>query len=379
MVTRLLQGQLFLDRSAQGRGSREKALAYLARAGFSGQLSPEVVVLSRDEGAPVKAAVYTRYGPPDAVQITDIEKPVPKDDEVLIKVCAASVNPADWRLMRGAPHIFRILFGLRTPTITQPGRLGHDVAGQVEAVGRGVTRFKLGDKVFGAGHGVFAEYACASEMKLAMKPDNVTFEQAASVPVAALTALQGLRDKGRVQPGQKVLINGAAGGVGTFAVQIAKSFGAEVTGVCSTKNVDLVRSIGADQVIDYTQEDFTKSGQRYHLILDNVGNHPFLALRGVLHPKGVCVIAGAPKEAAGFFLIRMIAASALSRFVSPNFVMFLARIRAEDLAVMNDLMRTSKVTPIIDKRYSLSETPAALQYLEQGHARGKVIITLNPD
>src|SRR5262249_21369925 len=203
----------------------------------------------------MKAAVYTRYGPPDVVQITDIEKPVPKDNEVLIKVRAASANPADWRLMRGVPYIFRILFRLRKPTITQPGRLGHDVAGQVESVGRSVIQFKPSDDVFGACPGAFAEYACASETKLAIKPDNVTFEQAASVPVAALTALQGLRDKGKIQPGQKVLINGAAGGVGTFAVQIAKSFGADVTAVCSTRNLELVRSIGADRVIDYTQVD----------------------------------------------------------------------------------------------------------------------------
>ena len=196
----------------------------------------------------MKAAVYTKYGPPDVVQIMDLEKPVPKDDEVLIKVRAASVNPADWRLMRGAPRIFRILFRLRKPTTMQPGRLGHDVAGHVEAVGRNVTRFKPRDEVFGACRGALAEYACASETKLATKPDNLTFEQAASVPVGALTALQGLRDKGKIQPGQQVLINGAAGGVGTFAVQIAKSFGAEVTAVCSTRNLELVRSIGADRM-----------------------------------------------------------------------------------------------------------------------------------
>jgi len=323
----------------------------------------------------MKAAVYTRYGPPDVVQITDVEKLVPKDNEVLLKVRAASVNPADWRLMRGVPHIFRILFRLRKPTITQPGRLGHDVAGQVEVVGRNVTQFKPGDEVFGACPGAFAEYACAYEEKLAMKPDNMTFEQAASVPVAALTALQGLRDKGTIQPGQKVLINGAAGGVGTFAVQIAKSFGAEVTGVCSTRNVEMVRSIGADHVIDYMREDFTKSGQCYDLILDNVGNHSLSACRRVLNPKGICVIAGAPKNP-GFFLTRFLTAPALSRCVSQKFVMFIAKVNKEDLTIIRDLMATGKVTPVIDKRYSLSDAPEAIRYLEAGHARGKVVITL---
>ncbi len=235
----------------------------------------------------MKAAVYTRYGPPDVVQITEVEKPVPKEDEVLLQVRAASVNPLDWRLMRGVPPIFRMLFRLRAPSSTQPGRLGRDVAGRVESVGRKVTQFKAGDEVFGVCPGAFAEYASASEAKLAMKPAIVTFEQAASVPVAGLTTLQGLRDKGHIQPGQKVLINGAAGGVGTFAVQIAKSFGAEVTGVCSTRNVDMVRSTGADRVMDYTREDFTKSGQRYDLILDCVGNHSLAACRRALSPKGV--------------------------------------------------------------------------------------------
>ena len=243
----------------------------------------------------MKAAAYASYGPPDVVQIMELEKPVPKDDDVLLKVRAASVNPADWRLMRGVPWIFRVLFRLGTPTRTQPGRLGHDVAGQVEAVGRNVTRFKPGDEVFGACKGALAEYACAPDSALAKKPENVTFEQAASVPVAALTALQGLRDKGQIQPGQKVLINGAAGGVGTFAVQIAKWLGAEVTGVCSTRNIDMVRGIGADRVVDYTREDFTKSGQRYDLILDNVGNHSLSACRCVLHLKAVASLPAHPR------------------------------------------------------------------------------------
>ncbi len=324
----------------------------------------------------MKAAAYASYGPPDVVQIMELEKPVPEDDDVLIKVRAASVNPADWRLMRGAPWVFRVLFRLSKPTRAQPGRLGHDVAGQVEAVGRNVTRFKPGDEVFGACKGALAEYACAPDSALAKKPENVTFEQAASVPVAALTALQGLRDKGQIQRGQKVLINGAAGGVGTFAVQIAKSLGAQVTGVCSTRNVDMVRGIGADRVVDYTREDFTKSGQRYDLILDNVGNHSLSACRRVLHLKGSCVIAGAPKNPTGFLLTHMIAAPVLSRFVSQKFVAFIAKMNKEDLAIMGELTTTGKVKPVIDKRYRLSEAPEGIRYLEEGHARGKVVITL---
>ena len=322
----------------------------------------------------MKAAVYTRYGPPDVVQITDVEKPVPTDNEVLIRVRAASVNPLDWHYMRGTPYFLRVMAGLRKPKVT---RLGVDVAGQVEAVGRNVTQFKPGDEVFGSCRGAFAEYACTSESALAMKPDNVTFEQAASVRVAALTALQGLRDKGQIQPGQKVLINGAAGGVGTFAVQIAKSFGADVTGVCSTRNVDMVRSIGADQVIDYTQEDFTKSGQRYDLILDCVGNHSLSACRRVLNPKGIYIGVGGPSGRWMIGLLaRAIKALVLSRFVSQKLVMFLARRSKEDLTIMRELMETGKVTPVIDRRYRLSEVSEAIRYLEEGHARGKVVITL---
>jgi NADPH:quinone reductase-like Zn-dependent oxidoreductase len=324
----------------------------------------------------MKAAAYTQYGPPDAVQIMDVEKPVPKDNEVLIKVRAASVNPADWRLMGGAPYVFRVLFRLRKPTPAEPGRLGHDVAGQVEVVGRNVTRFKPGDPVFGTCRGALAEYACASESALIGKPEKLTFEEAASVPVAALTALQGLRDKGRIQPEHKVLINGAGGGVGTFAVQIAKSFGVEVTGVCGTKNVDMVQSLGADRVIDYTREDFTKSRQRYDLILDNVGNHSLSALRGVLNPKGICVIAGAPKNPSGFVLTHMVAAPVLSRFVSQRFLTFIAKMNKEDLTIIRELMATGKVKPVFDKHYRLSEAAEALGYLEKGHARGKVVIDL---
>jgi len=322
----------------------------------------------------MKAAVCSRYGPPYVVEIKEVEKPVPNDNEVLIRVRAASVNPLDSHLMKIKRNVGRILFGLRKPKITRPGR---DVAGQVEAVGRNVTQFKPGDDVFGSCRGAFAEYACTSESALVKKPDNVTFEQAASAPVAAITALQGLRDKGKIQPGQKVLINGAAGGVGTFAVQIAKSFGADVTGVCSTRNMDMVRAIGADRVIDYTQEDFTKSGQRYDLIFDLVSNHSLLACRRVLNPKGIYIAAGILSVRGMIGLLAyLIKPLVLSLFVSQKLVLFLARLSKEDLAIVRELLDTGKVTPVIDKRYRLSEVPEAIRYLEEGHARGKVVITL---
>ncbi len=333
----------------------------------------------------MKAIVYHSYGPPDVLKCEEIEKPTAGDNEVLIKVRAASVNPLDL-LFRGTSYMVRMITGLRRPKDT---RLGVDVAGQVEAVGRNVTQFKPGDAVFGTCKGAFAEYACAPESALVVKPDNVTFEQVASVPIAALTALQGLRlgglglgglgDKGHIQPRQRVLINGASGGVGTFAVQIAKSFGADVTGVCSTKNVDMVRSIGAKQVFDYTREDFTKSGQsydqRYDLILDCVGNHSLLAHRRALNPNGVCVVAGA--KGLWDFLTHALAAPVLSRLVSQKFVTFIAKLNKEDLTMMRELMATGKVTPVIDRRYSLSEVPEAIRYLEKRHARGKVVITLD--
>jgi NADPH:quinone reductase-like Zn-dependent oxidoreductase len=321
----------------------------------------------------MKAIVYHNYGSPDVLKCEEIEKPTAGDNEVLIKVRAASVNPLDWHLMRGTPYIGRIMTGLRKPKITRPGV---DVAGQVEAVGRNVTQFKPGDEVFGSCRGAFAEYACTSESALVMKPDDVTFEQAASVPVAAFTALQGLRDKGKIQPGQKVLINGAAGGVGTLAVQIAKSFGADVTGVCSTRNVEMVRSIGADRVIDYTQEDFTKSGHHYDLIFDLVGNHSLLACRRVLNPQGIYIGAGVLGGSMIGLLARLITAPVLSRFVSQKFVVFMARRSKEDLTIMHELMKAGKVTPVIDKCYRLSEVSEAVRYLAEGHARGKVVITL---
>ena len=327
----------------------------------------------------MKAAVYSRYGPPDVLQIKDVEKPVPKDNEVLIRVRAASVNPLDEGLLKGGG---RLVTGLLKPKAT---RLGVDVAG------RDVTQFRPGDDVFGAcisdpqasalrvwvPRGAFAQYVCAHQSALVMKPDNVTFEQAASAPVSAFTALQGLRDKGMIQPGQKVLINGAAGGVGTFAVQIAKSFGAEVTGVCSTRNVEMVRSIGANHVIDYTREDFTKGGQRYDLILDCIGNHSLSACRRVLNPRGICVMVG-ERSGRGMIgiLARLIAALVLSWFVTQKMVTFLARPIKEDLTVMRELMAAGKVTPVIDRCYSLSEVREAIRYLGEGHARGKVVIVL---
>src|SRR2546427_5051119 len=323
----------------------------------------------------MKAIVYHNYGPPDVLKLEEVEKPVPKDDEVLIKVSAASVNPVD-RLYRGRPYLVRIKIGLSKPNDT---RLGRDVSGVVEAVGTNVTQFKPGDEVFGTCSGALAEYACASESAFVMKPNNVTFEQAASVPIAGLTALQGLRDKGQIQPGQRVLINGAAGGVGTFAVQIAKSFGADVTGVCSTRNLGMVRSIGADHVIDYTQEDFTKREQRYDLILDCVANHSLSAFRHVLNPKGNYIMVGAA-DAGGRWMIgllaRLIKAVVLSWFVSQKLVMVGAKVNKEDLTILHDLMHAGKVTPVIDRRYRLSEVPEAIRYLEEGHARGKVVITI---
>jgi NADPH:quinone reductase-like Zn-dependent oxidoreductase len=323
---------------------------------------------------PMKAAVYTKYGAPDVVEIKDIEKPSPKDDEVLIRIRATSVNPLDWHFMRGKPYVVRAMSGLTKPKIT---RLGVDVAGQVEAVGRKVTQFKAGDEVFGACRGAFAEYGCAPESSLVTKPRNVTFEQAGAVSVAGRTALQGLRDKGQIQAGQKVLVNGAAGGVGTFVVQIAKSFGAYVTGVCSTRNLDMVRSIGADRVFDYTHDDFAKSEQRYDIFFDCFANHSLFACRRVLNPKGIYIAIGGPSGPWMIGLLgRMVTGPILSGLTSQKFVAFMAKSSKEDLRVLGELMEAGKVTPVIDRRYRLSEVPAAIRYLEEGHARGKVVITV---
>jgi NADPH:quinone reductase-like Zn-dependent oxidoreductase len=328
-------------------------------------------------GNPMKAIVYCDYGTAEVLRLEDIEKPNPEDDQVLVRVRAAAVNPLDWHYMRGTPYIMRIESGLRKPKDT---RFGVDYAGTVEAIGRDVTQFKPGDDVFGARSGALAEYvAVRADRAVVVKPANLTFEQAASIPVAAITALQGLRDKGKVQPGQKVLINGASGGVGTFAVQIAKSFGAHVTGVCSTRNVEMVRSLGADQVIDYTTEDYTRSAQRYDVILDNVGNRSLSENRRILKPEGRFVLIGGGGPDNGRWIGPMakpIKAMVLSWFVPQDMGTLLANVNKEDLTILGDLMQAGKVTPVIDRRYSLSEVPAAIRYLEEGHARGKVVINL---
>jgi NADPH:quinone reductase-like Zn-dependent oxidoreductase len=326
----------------------------------------------------MKAIVRDRYGSPEVLELKDIAKPVVGDDSVLVRVRAASVNAYDWHMLRGRPFLVRMLIGLRKP---KSMAVGVDMAGVVEAVGTNVTQFRTGDEVFGHGGGAFSEYVCAGAKNFVLKPANLTFEQAAAVPMAGATALQALRDKGRIQPGQKVLINGAAGGVGTFAVQIAKSFGAEVTGVCSTRNVDLVRSIGADHVVDYTHEDFTRSGTRYDLMLDLAGNHSLSACRRVLAADGILVSvgsAGGPREqpSSGAILVGLIGTLVAARFTSQTIVSFLAKSSNADLVVLKELIEAGKVTPIIDTRYQLREVPAAIRHLETGHARGKVVITV---
>ncbi len=326
---------------------------------------------------PMKAIVYCDYGLTN-LKLENIEKPTPNDDQVLVRVRAASVNPYDWHFIEGTPYIMRMMgVGLRKPKDT---RLGVDFAGTVEAVGKNVTQFKPGDEVFGGRGGAFAEYVCPrANRALALKPANLTFEQAASVNIAGITALQAIRDKGKVQEGQKVLINGASGGVGTFAVQIAKSFGADVTGVCSTRNVDMVRSLGADHIIDYTKEDFTKSTERYDVILDNVPNHSLSECRRILNPKGkyVMIGGGGPNDSRWIGPFgRVIHTLLLSPFVSQKMGMMMADANQKDLTVLGDLMQAGKVKPVIDRTYKLSEVPAAIAYLEQGHARGKVVITL---
>jgi NADPH:quinone reductase-like Zn-dependent oxidoreductase len=336
----------------------------------------------------MKAIVCYNYGSPDVLRCEEVEKPVPGGHEVLIEVRAASVNPLDGKLLKGVPCIFRLLFGLPE---AKDARIGVDVAGRIEAVGKNVIQFKPGDKVFGTcirhprgsgvkawiSRGAFAEYVCAPESTLVTKPDNVTFEHAASAPVAAFTALQGLRDKGKIQPGQKVLVNGAAGGVGTFAVQIARLLGGEVTGVCSTRNVEMVRSIGADQVLDYTRDDFTASGKHYDLIFDCVGNHSLSACRRVLGPRGRYIMVGGQSGRGMVALFSSLAAAfVLSGFVGQKMIIFMAKPNQEDLMIMRELMATGKLRPVIDRCYGLNEVPEAIRYLERGHARGKVIITV---
>jgi len=322
----------------------------------------------------MKAMVQDTYGSAEVLELRDIDKPEIGDDQVLVRVRAAGVNPADWAIMSGLPYIARPVYGLRKPK--NPVR-GTDVAGQVEAVGHGVTRFRPGDEVFGWCIGAYAEYASASEDALALKPANLTFEQAASVPMAGLVALQALRDHGNVQAGQSVLINGASGGIGTFAVQIAKSLGSLVTGVCSTRNMDLVRSIGADHVIDYTVDDFTRSGQLYDFILDNVANHSLSDLRRAVTPTGALVPNGGGFDNHWFASGgRVIRANVLKRSTDHRLRPFLLSPKLEDLVFLKELIEADKVTPVMDRTYQLTETPQAIALVGEGHARGKVVITV---
>jgi len=316
----------------------------------------------------MKASMINAYGSPDVVELKEVARPAIKDDEVLVRVHAASLNAGDVFAVRGSPWLIRLTMGLNKPNNYI---LGWDMAGRVAAVGSRVTRFKPGDEVFGAGKGTLAEYAHVTEDKLTLKPANLTFEQAAAVPTAAVTALLGLRDAGKIQPGQQVLINGASGGVGTFAVQLAKAFGAEVTGVCSPRNVDLVRSIGADHVVDYTREDFTQNGRRYDLILDNVASRSFSDLRRALTPQGK-VIPNSGHAGMGY----VFKAFALSLVMRQHRSMYFAVPNSQTLATLKELIETGKVTPVIDRTYPLSETSAAFWCLEKEHARGKVVIIL---
>ena len=319
----------------------------------------------------MKAILLTQYGSPDVLQFKEVEKPVPNDGEILVKIHAASTNPLDWHLMRASPFFVRLGGGLRKP---KDPRLGADFAGRVEAVGNNVTQFQPGDEVFGVYTGSFAEYVSVPENRVVLKPTTSSFEEAAAIPVAAITALQGLRDTGHIHSGQKVLVNGASGGVGTFAVQIARSYGTEVTGVCSTRNVDLVRSIGADHVIDYTQEDFTRNGRRYDLIYDAVGNRSVSDYKRALNPEGMCVIAGFQNLPRLFE--HMVLGPLRSKTGDKKVgLMGIAKPNQKDLVYVKELVEARKVVPVIDRCYALREVPEALRYLEAGHARGKVVIT----
>jgi NADPH:quinone reductase-like Zn-dependent oxidoreductase len=323
----------------------------------------------------MKAAVRDRYGSPDVVELREVERPAPADDEVLVRVRAASLNMADWYAVAGRPYVGRTQMGLRKP---KSNRLGVDYAGTVEAVGKNVTEFRPGDEVFGGRDGAYAEYVCArADRAIVLKPANVTFEEAAAVPIAAITALQGLRDKGQLQPGQRVLINGASGGVGTFAVQIAKALGAEVTGVCSTRNVEMVRSLGADHVIDYTREDFTRSDERYDLMLDVAGSRSWSKIRRVLSPEATLVIVGGPKTNRMFGPLGHVVKVRLGGLLARRKVaFFIAKFNKADMLILRELLEAGKVTPVIDRRYELSEVAEAFQYLGEGHCRSKVVITV---
>lgn len=325
----------------------------------------------------MKAVLQRCYGSPEILTVEEIARPTPADNEILVRVRAAAVNPLDWHSVAGWPYIMRLGSGLGTPN--DPGT-GVDFAGTVESVGNQVTQFKPGDEVFGARSGAFAEYVVVRENRaIAHKPANLTFEQAAAIPIAAVTALQALRDQGHVRAGQKVLINGASGGVGTYAVQIGKSFGAEMTGVCSTRNVELVRSLGADHVIDYKKENFTSASERYDVIIDNVGNHSPLDLRRALKPGGMVVIVGAPKHGPwiGMFW-GIIRGLVLSWFVDEKFVFFVSQLNHDDLNLLADLARDGKLTSVIDRSFPLGETSKAIEYLAGWHARGKVVVHVPP-
>ena len=315
----------------------------------------------------MRAIVQRRYGPPENLRLEEIEQPAMGDDDVLVRVRAVGINPADWHMTGGTPFIARLAFGLVRPKQPVPGT---DVAGVVEAVGANVTAFKPGDEIFGARSGSLAEFVVGGKHFIP-KPASVTFEQAGAVAIAGCTALQALRDKARLQSGQRVLINGAAGGVGTFAVQIAKSYGAHVTGVCSTPNVELVRSLGADEVVDYTADDFVRSGQQYDVVLDLVGNRTLSEIRHVLTPKGTAVLIGGEGGVGG-----LVKTLLLNLFVGQRLMTFIAKIDRDDLAALSELMTSGKVTPVVDRTYPLSEAPEAMRYLEAGHARGKVVVTV---
>jgi NADPH:quinone reductase-like Zn-dependent oxidoreductase len=351
------------------------ALAFVSLAVALSYNSPCKAPETQAAGSESMQGVVARcYGPPEVLKLEQVAKPTPADDQLLVRVHAAGLNPVDWHSMRGSPYIMRLSSGIGSP---KDVRVGVDFAGTVEAVGKNVTRFKPGDEVFGGGGGSVAQYVVVRETRaVALKPTNVSFEQASSVGVAAVTALEGLRDHGGIKPGQKVLINGASGGVGTFAVQIAKHFGADVTGVCSTRNVELVRSLGADRVIDYTQEDFAQGSERYDIVLDNVGNRSLSDLRRVLAPNGALVIVGAGKGDWIGPLSLALKATVVKPFVDQRLGFFIASMDQEDIEFLGELMQTGKMTAVIDRRYPLSEAAKAMEYLETGRARGKVVVSL---
>jgi NADPH:quinone reductase-like Zn-dependent oxidoreductase len=323
----------------------------------------------------MKAIVRDRYGSPDVLELKDVDRPVVDDDSVLVRVRAASINAYDWHMLRGSPYLVRMVAGLRKP---KSSAMGMDVAGEVEAIGKNVTRFRTGDEVFGSRVGSLAEYVRGTdESALVPKPAGLTFEEAAAVPMAASTALQGLRDKGQIKAGQKVLINGASGGVGTFAVQIAKAFGAHVTAVCSTRNVDQARALGADDVIDYTKEDFTRRGRRYDLILDIASSGWLSSRRRVLEPNGTLVGVGAvDSRRTAPIMAGLLETAVLSRFGNQKMPFFLSKSSKEDLFILKEMIEAGKVRPVIDRTYPFTETAEAMRYLETGHARAKVVITV---